>query len=651
MHSIDPALLTIALTVAAGMLAQVLGHRLRVPAIVPLLVLGVALGPSGLGLIRPGALGAGLAVIVKLCVAVILFDGALNLRISDLRRAMHEVRNLVTIGVLVSWVGATLAAWLIAGLSLAVSIVFGALMTVTGPTVVQPLLRRVSIPRRVRTVLEGEAILNDPVGAVLAVAVVDVVLGLAGVHPIGLLSGAWGYVGRLLVGLLAGGVGGLALSWVLRRRGLVPAELVNLVALAFVWAAFTAAEWVQSEAGIMAAVVMGLTMQRGTLPEERRLRRFKEQLTVLGISILFVLLAAALPLGIVRAEGWRGVLTVLALIFVVRPLCVLASLRASPLSWRERLFVMWISPRGIVAASVASLFAVVLGEAGFAEGPRVLALTFMAIAITVTLQGLTASLVARLLGLRSLAHRAVIVIGAGPLGRGLAEVLQRHGRTVTLVDRNPVMVTSAREDGLEAREGNALDEDVLAEIGADEAATVVAVTTNSEVNALATHLAHDVFGVERTFPVLGHPSLGASPRLLEHVGGRIAFGRPIDVREWESSLAEGTAQFVSYRVRPGDATLASQLPESVVPVVRVRGETAEVVNADLGWQAGDELVLLSRLPDELTAAVIDAARAAVPGHDGPTDAALPLPEGSATAPLSDTATAVAAPPAARPNVE
>ncbi len=607
MHSVDPALLTIAVAVAAGLLAQILGHRLRIPAIVPLLVLGVALGPSGLGMVVPASLGGGLSVIVKLCVAVILFDGALNLRIADLRRAMREVRNLVTVGVLVSWVGATLAAWLIAGFSVSVAIVFGALMTVTGPTVVQPLLRRVSIPRRVRTVLEGEAILIDPVGAVLAVAVVDVVLGLAGVHPIGVVSGAWGYFGRLLVGLAAGGAGGLALSWVLRRRGLVPSELVNLVSLAFVWAVFALAEWSQSEAGIMAVVVMGLAMQRGVVPEERRLRRFKEQLTVLGISILFVLLAAALPLGIVRQEGWRGVLTVLALIFVVRPLCVLASLHRSALSWRERLFVMWISPRGIVAASVASLFAVVLDEAGFVEGTRILAVTFMAIAITVSLQGLTASLVARLLGLRSLAHQAVIVVGAGPLARGLALELQRHQRAVTLVDRNEAAVLAARALGLEARVGNALDEDVLAGLGAEEAATVVAVTTNSEVNAFAAHLAHDAFGVERTFPALGHPSRGASPRLLDRVGGHLAFGRPMDVRAWEASLEDGTARFVRYRVPAGGPARADHLPDAVVPVARVREATAEVVTADLGWRAGDQLILLSRFPEDVTAAVVDRA--------------------------------------------
>src|SRR5687767_7190417 len=181
----DLALLTIVWATGAGLLAQLLAHRLRIPAIVPLLAAGVILGPSGLDLVHPDALGAGLPVIVKLAVAVILFDGALNLRLGDLRRAINEVRNLVTVGVVITWIGATLAARYVARLSWPVAIVFGALMTVTGPTVVQPLLKRVALPRRVKTALEGEAILIDPIGAVLAVAVLDVVLGMAGIRTIG----------------------------------------------------------------------------------------------------------------------------------------------------------------------------------------------------------------------------------------------------------------------------------------------------------------------------------------------------------------------------------------------------------------------------------------------------------------------------------
>jgi NhaP-type Na+/H+ or K+/H+ antiporter len=604
----DSALLTIALATAAGLIGQLLGHRLRVPAIVPLLAFGVLLGPSVLGVVHPDALGAGLPVIVKLAVAVILFDGALNLRLADLRRAMYEVRNLVTIGVMITWIGATLAARYVARLSWPVAIVFGALMTVTGPTVVQPLLKRVSLPRRVKTVLEGEAILIDPIGAVLAVAVLDIVMGMAGVRSIGVLGGIWGYFGRLVVGLAIGIVGGVVLSRVLKRPHLVPAELANLVVLAGVWSVFAVAEWLHSESGIMAAVAMGLAFQRGAVPEEQRLRRFKEQLTVLGISLLFVLLAASLPLEVILSEGWPGVLTVVALMLVVRPVDVIVSLRRSTLSWREKAFIGWIAPRGVVAASVASLFVLELREAGYTEGSRLLAITFLTIALTVTLQGLTAAPIARALKLQSLEGRRAIIVGAGPLGRALAELFRRYGRPVVLVDRNTAFVDAARALGFDAVEGNALDEDTLERAGAEEAETVVAATTNSEVNALAAHLAHDAFGVARALPVLGHPSRGAGPRLVDRVGGRMAFGHPVDVREWEYAIEHGEGQILQYLVPldwSGHALHTLVVPDDVVVVARVRNGSLELAQPDIVWQRGDEATVLCRVSAEDAIALLD----------------------------------------------
>jgi NhaP-type Na+/H+ or K+/H+ antiporter len=607
MHTVEPALVTIAIAAAVGLLAQVLGHRWRIPAIVPLLVFGLVLGPSVLGVIQPRQLGSGLSVLVKLCVAVILFDGALNLRLADLRRAMSEVRNLVTIGALVTWVGASLAAWLIAGLSAPVAIVFGALLTVTGPTVVQPILRRVPLPRRLKTILEGEAILIDPVGAVLAVAVVDVVLGIAGVREIGVFSGIWGYAGRLIVGAVVGGIGGFVISWLLKRRGLVPHELSNLVTLAGVWGVFALAEWVQAESGIMAAVAMGLAMQRSAVPEERRLRRFKEQLTVLGISLLFTLLAANLPLQVVYEEGTRGIATVAVLMLIVRPMSVWISLRRSDTTWRERAFIAWIAPRGIVAASVASLFAIELTDAGIAEGQRVLALTFLTIALTVTIQGLTAGSVARLLGLQSLVGRRVILVGAGPLAFALAEILRRYGRPVSMIDRNTEHLERARELDVEAVAGNALDEAVLEAAGAEEAETVVAMTTNPEVNVLACHLSHDAFGVARAYPVLANPARGASPQLLERVGGRLAFGRPIDLREWEYAVDHDGARTVVFRVPAGvaDAPIAALLPTSVIPFARVRHESIEIATAQQTWRADDHVVVFTTLSEAKATTLLD----------------------------------------------
>ena len=602
-------LLTVALAVMAGLMAQVIAAHWRIPPIVPLLLVGMALGPSGLGVIHPGSLGSGLAIVVKLCVAVILFDGALNLRLKDLRLALGEVRRLVTIGALVTWAGATLAALFIAGLSGSVALVFGALLTVTGPTVVQPILRRVRVSRRLKAVLEGESILIDPIGAVLAVAVVHVVLGVAGVHPIGFFESIWAYAGRLIVGAMVGVVGALLLSWLLNRRGLVPMDLANLVALAAVWGAFGIAEAIKTESGITAVVAMGLSMQGGSIPEERRLRRFKEQLTVLGISLLFVLLSANLPLSVVREEGVRGVLTVAALMFVVRPLSVWAALRHSDLSWRERAFISWIAPRGIVAASVASLFAIELTEAGFPEGQRILAITFLTIALTVTLQGLTAAPVARLLRLESFFGRRVIIVGAGPMALALAAIFKEYGRPVSVIDRNRGLIERARALGLDAIDGNALDEPVLAAAGADDAETVVAMTTNPEVNALAAHLAHDAFGIHGAYPVLANPEHGASAQLLDRVGGDLAFGRPVDLRSWDWAMDHDQARVMVFRAPESAASRDSALPDRIILLARARDRSIEIATESTKWRAGDDLVIATTLePGEATARLEDFSR-------------------------------------------
>ncbi len=600
MHTEAAILLTIVWASGLGLLAQILAHRFSMPAIVLLLIFGVLFGPDGLNVVQPSSLGGGLNVLVKLAVAIILFEGALGLRLSDLRQSLLEVRGLVTVGVIITWAGATLAALLIARFSFPLSLLFGALVTVTGPTVVQPLLKRVKVPRRVKAVLEGEAILIDPIGAILAVAVLDIVLGLYGVQQLSVASAIWGYLGRLLIGGLVGYVGALLLSLLLKAPRLVPLELRNLVALAGVWVVFGAAESLESEAGILAAVVMGLALQRSAIPEERRLRLFKEQLTVLAISLLFILLAASLKLEVVIAEGWRGVLTVLTLMFVLRPISVWLSTRHSSLSWREKVFVGWIGPRGIVAASVASLFAVSLSAAGIGDGEHLLALTFLTIALTVTLQGLSAAWVARVLGLASVTGKHVIIVGAGALARTVARVLTEHGRPVMLVDRSPTLVSVARQAGLEILHGNALEEEVLELAGADETDTFLSMTPNPEVNVLAVQLAREAFNIEHAYPMLDQPGKGASPRLVAQIGGSIAFGRAINIRDWEHALTYETVEQFEWSIPDAWRGLnpeATPLPEGVLSIARVQGDEIELTNNRQVWHKGEKIVLLSRVPE------------------------------------------------------
>ena len=593
-------LTTIIAAVGFGLIAQVLAHRWRIPAIVLLLLSGILLGPNVLHIIEPHELGEGLETLVKLAVAVILFEGALNLRLKTLKHAVEEVRNLVTIGVLVAWTLTSLIARYVAQLDWPLAILFGALLTVTGPTVVQPLLKRIHVSKRIKTILEGEAILIDPIGAILAVAVLDVVLQLYTKSAIGIFSALWGYFGRLVIGTIVGGTGAFVLARLMKAPRLIPPEISNLVALATVWASFGIAESIQSEAGIMSSVAMGLILQLEAIPGERQLRHFKESLTTLSISVLFVLLAANLSLDSVISEGSRGILAVLLIMLIARPLSVFASTRGTKLNFREKLFISWVGPRGIVAASVASLFAFTLVDIGVADGERLLALTFLAIVLTVTIQGLSASLVSRLLGVETLEGRKAIIVGASPLGRAVANSLRENGRPVALVDTNHTMVEIAHQVGLEAFHGNALEDDILEQANIEEAETVLAITTNPEVNVLVSQIAHDHFGIRLAYPSLKNPEKGLNENLLKKTAGKLAFGKPVDILKWEYET--GKIFPITWTVPPkwpGKMISEIQFPDELIPVIRIHGSNAEIVHADQVWFPGDRLIFMSNIPFDL----------------------------------------------------
>jgi NhaP-type Na+/H+ or K+/H+ antiporter len=599
-------LITIVAAVGFGIFAQILAHRWRMPAIVLLLGFGLLLGESGAGIVQAHELEGGLAILVKLAVAIILFEGALNLNLRSLRKSAVEIRNLVTIGVVLSWGITALIARFVAGLSWQVAILFGALMTVTGPTVVQPLMHRIDVPRKLRTILEGEAILIDPIGAILAIAVLDVLLAASAPGLAGITGFVWTYFGRLLTGGVIGGLGALLLARVMRARHVVPSELSNLVALACVWVTFGIAESIQGEAGIMAAVAMGLATQAQDVPGLGRLRRFKETLTTLGISMLFVLLAANLDATTLLGEGISGILAVLLIMVVARPLAVFISTRSTTLNWREKVFVAWVGPRGIIAASVASLFAIALEGAGIPGGQHLLALTFLTIILTVTVQGLTAGWVARLLGLHELLGEKAIIVGASSLGCAVAEVLQTYGRPVVLLDTNQFAVSRARARGLHAVHGNALEEETLEDVNAVEFGTLLAATSNAEVNVLVCQLAHDEFGIQRAYPALGNPAKGANPGLLQQIGGSLAFGREVDFPAWE--LAGEIFQIAWDVPESRNATLAkdAQTPTGLLPVLQIRKNSADLVHANQPWETGDTIVFIGTGSSEAARAALDA---------------------------------------------
>lgn len=366
MEHVSAPALVVAVALVAGMVAQVLARHLRIPGIVLLLAAGALLGPDVLGWVRPAELGPALQALVGFAVSIILFEGGLNLDLRRLARQAKSIRRLVTVGALVTAIGGTVLPILVLGWDWRPAVLFGTLVIVTGPTVVTPLLRRMRVQPRVGTVLEAEGVFGDAIGAIVAVVALEVVVSPSGAS---LAEGAWHLVLRLGSGTVFGILGGLAIGWVFKVENLVPEGLENIFTLSAVLALFQVSNALFPESGIVAAVFAGLTIGNMHIESLEELRDFKEQLTVLMITLLFVLLAADVRLAQLGDLGSGGWITVALLLLVVRPLNVFIGTAGTDLQLREKLFMSWMAPRGIVAAAVASLFAQSLHDAGIPGAP------------------------------------------------------------------------------------------------------------------------------------------------------------------------------------------------------------------------------------------------------------------------------------------
>jgi NhaP-type Na+/H+ or K+/H+ antiporter len=527
---------TVVLALAAGVLAQTVARHLRIPGIVLLLGVGAALGPDGLGWVDPTGLGHGLLTIVELSVAVILFEGGLNLELSRLRRAQTAIQRLVLLGAVLTAAGAALVVRVFLGWDWTVALVFGGLVSVTGPTVVGPLVRQLRLRPRVATVLEAEGVLIDPVGALLAVLLLSVALAPS---TDTVAEGLGSMAGRVGLGAVAGAVGGFLLARLLRVHDAVPEGLENIVVLASVLFMFQGCNELQNQSGLMAVTVAGVVVGNMRSPVDRDLREFKDQLTILLIGLLFVLLAAAVRLEDVVALGVPGLAVVIALIMVVRPLTTWACTAGSDLSWRERALVGWLAPRGIVAAAVASVAAVEMDEAGVAGGRDLLSLVFLTIAATVVLAGFTAAPVARWLGQRLPGRDTVAILGAGGLGLLLGRALREGGVPVTFLDSNPNHCRQAEEEGFTVVYGNALQERTLLRARMENVGVVAGATQNQMLNGVFVSRTRDRFSVPTGYVATSRPESGLAPELLQEQEVEVLFDGPHEVERWDVRMRHG----------------------------------------------------------------------------------------------------------------
>jgi NhaP-type Na+/H+ or K+/H+ antiporter len=480
----------ILLIVALGVGAQWLAWRVKVPSILLLLAFGFAVGPgsaivSGEPLLDPDHLfGDLLLPLVGLCVGLILYEGGLTLRARDIKGVSRVVFTLVSLGAVVTWLVGAIGAKIVLGLSLELSALLGAILIVTGPTVVGPLLRHIRPAGQSGPILRWEGIVIDPIGAVAAVLVLEVLLvGNPAEAP---LTVSIALLKTVIVG------GGIGLASALFLLGFldkfwIPEHLQNPASLMLVVIAYSVSNYFQAESGLLATTVMGVFLANQRRVDLRHILEFKENLSVLIIASLFIVLAARItPEDLERIDWWRTGLFLGVLVLVARPLSVWLSTIGAGLNWRERLFMSWMAPRGIVAAAVASVFSLALEDAMPESGAsRLVPLAFMVIVGTVTVYGLTASPVARLLGVSDQDPQGVFIVGASPVARSIAAVLRRHGVAVSMVDTNRGNVTAGRMAGLNIAYGNILEEIFFESLDLRGMGRVIAMTPNEEVNTLA----------------------------------------------------------------------------------------------------------------------------------------------------------------------
>lgn len=540
--------LVIALIGVLGIGAQWLAWRTGWPAIVLMLAAGFIVGPGfevmlGQPLFDPErTFGNLLEPMVAIGVALILFEGGLSLDFRELRHAGDGVLRLATIGVVLGWVFGSAAGYYIAGLDLAVAVLFGGILVVTGPTVVIPLLRQSSVKTRPASILKWEAIVNDPTGALCAVIAYEYFRKVAE-NPDATL---WQVVPPLLIAAVIAGLIGYAaakaVAWSF-PRGVVPEYLKVPVLLTSVIGVFVLSNKIEHEAGLVAVTVMGVALANMNVSSIRSIHPFKENIAVLLVSGIFIMLAASLKIDDLAYVDPRVnpgfALFLLALLFLVRPATILLSLLGSSVPWNERLFLAWIAPRGIVLVAISGLFALRLSELGYADGNALIGLSFGVVVVTIVAHGFTINLVARWLGIKGNTRPGLLIIGSNAWTIQLAEEMKTLGTPVMIVDQSWQRLGQARKRGLPFYHGEILNEATEHNLDLAPYQVLVAATDNEAYNALVCNeFAHEI-GRDSVYQLGESVSDDDRHALPPSLRGRALFETGFGVAEVNERQAQG----------------------------------------------------------------------------------------------------------------
>ncbi|AOV08906.1 cation:proton antiporter [Sporosarcina ureilytica] len=523
------------LVVLIGIFSQWMAWRFRMPAIVVMSVAGLLVGPF-LGIINPEeSMGDLFSPFITIAVALILFEGSLLLDFKEIRGFNKPVLRIVTIGAFIAWIAGSLAAHYVAGLSLSVAFVIGGLFIVTGPTVILPLLRQARLKPRPAAILKWEGIVVDPFGALLAVFAFEFIRFLK--SEVTLNSFLLFFAASIFAVILGCGV-----AWFFGRafdRGGVPEYLKSPVLFAVVIFTFVLADEIMQQTGLLAVTAMGMTMANMNLNSIKEIRHFKENISVLLISSIFVMLTASLSSKVLLAIfNWKIMLYVLAMLIVVRPLSIWLSTIGTDLSVKEKFLIGWIAPRGIVALTVSGYFASVLGDQGYRDADILTAITFALVFSTVVLHGFTIGPLSKKLNLTTTEESGVLIVGGSRFAGELAKSVKETGNHVLMIDRTWASLAHARKYGLDSHIGNILTEQQDYDLDLTPYRFMLAMTRNDSYNA---HVCEDFvpsLGREHLYQTAIHPR-EENAKAISGVGGHILFTPAITLRALEERVNSG----------------------------------------------------------------------------------------------------------------